>query len=202
MVQNIDFTPPADPWVLFREWYALAGKNEPIDPNAMSLATVGGDGMPSLRVVLMKDFDEKGLVFFTNRESRKGEQLAKHPKAGICLHWKSLHRQIRAEGLITQTSDAESDAYHATRPRGSQIGAWASHQSQPLDDRTTLERRAAELEKQYEGKPVPRPPYWGGYRLTPLMLEFWQERGFRLHDRVVYRRQDANGPWAIERLNP
>lgn len=202
MIENTDFTPPADPFDLFRDWFVLAEKKEPNDPNAMSLATVGADGMPSLRILLLKEYDARGFVFFTNRESRKGEQLAHHPKAAICLHWKSLKRQIRAEGLITQVSDAESDAYHDTRPRGSQIGAWASQQSRILADRDALEQRAHELDKQYEGKPVPRPPYWGGYRLTPLWMEFWQERPFRLHDRFVYSRADEKQNWALERLYP
>ncbi len=202
MTENTDFTPPADPWTLFREWYALAEKQEPSDPNAMSLATLGEGEMPSARIVLLKNFDEKGFVFFTNRQSRKGGQLSSHPKAALCLHWKSLHRQIRAEGIITSVDEAESDAYHASRPRGSQIGAWASQQSQPLKDRAALERRAAELEKQYEGKTIPRPPHWGGYRLTPLLIEFWQERPFRLHDRIVYQRRGDKDAWTIERLYP
>jgi len=202
MTENTDFITPADPWALFREWYALAEKHEPSDPNAMSLATLGSDSMPSVRILLLKDFDAKGFVFFTNRQSRKGEQLLSHPKAALCLHWKSLRRQIRAEGIITPVSDAESDAYHATRPRGSQIGAWASQQSRTLKDRNDLEQRAAELDKQYEGKTIPRPPYWGGYRLTPLLIEFWQERPFRLHDRIVYRRRSDKDAWSIERLYP
>ncbi|HEU0117044.1 MAG TPA: pyridoxamine 5'-phosphate oxidase [Alphaproteobacteria bacterium] len=203
MIENIDFTPPADPWTLFRDWYALAETNEPNDANAMALATVGEGGMPSVRVVLMKSVDENGLVFFTNRESHKGNQLAQHAKAATVLHWKSLKRQIRAEGIITQVTDAESDAYHATRPRGSQIGAWVSQQSRPLNrGRAELEEQAKAVEKQYEGKPVPRPPYWGGYRLAPLMLEFWQERQYRLHDRIVYRRATVKDGWNIERLYP
>lgn len=202
MAENIDFIPPTDPWALFREWYALAEKDEPSDPNAMSLATVGDDGMPSVRIVLLKDFNTAGFVFFTNRESRKGNQLKAHPKAALCLHWKTLKRQVRVEGLITHVSDAESDAYHATRPRGSQIGAWVSQQSRILKDRAALEKQAQDIEKQYEGKPVPRPPYWGGYRVTPLLIEFWQERLFRLHDRILYRRADAQGEWTQERLYP
>jgi pyridoxamine 5'-phosphate oxidase len=168
----------------------------------MAWATVGTDGMPSLRIVLMKNYDEKGMVFFTNRQSRKGEQLRTHPKAAMCLHWKSLKRQIRTEGLITQVSDAESDAYHASRPRGSQIAAWASQQSRILEDRALLERRTQELEKKYQGQEVPRPPHWGGYRLMPLMIEFWQERPFRLHDRIVYQRSSDKDAWRMERLYP
>lgn len=202
MIENADFVPPAEPWALFGAWYDLAAQHEPNDPNAMTLATLGADGVPAARVVLMKGYDAAGFTFFTNRRSHKGEQLAAHPKAGLCWHWKSLRRQVRADGLITQTSDAESDAYFATRARGSQIGAWASQQSQPLDSRATLEQRVKELERTYEGKPVPRPPHWGGYRLTPLMVEFWQNREHRLHDRFVYQRMTPDAPWRIERIYP
>jgi pyridoxamine 5'-phosphate oxidase len=202
MTDNKDFVPPANPWALFRQWYALAETQEVNDPNAMNLATVGADGMPSSRVVLLKSYDENGLVFFTNRESRKGTQLADHPKAALCLHWKSLRRQIRAEGLVTLTSDAESDDYFMSRPRGSQIGAWASQQSRHLNSRSELEDAVTALEKKYNGIDVPRPPHWGGYRLTPLRIEFWQDREFRLHDRIVYKRADTVTPWTIERLYP
>lgn len=150
----------------------------------------------------MKDFDARGLVFFTNRQSQKGEQLLAHPKAGICLYWKSLRRQIRAEGLIAPVSETESNAYHETRARGSQIGAWASQQSRKLASRGELEQRVKELEKQYDGKSVPRPPHWGGYRLTPRAIEFWQERPFRLHDRIVYHRAGDKDAWTNERLYP
>jgi len=202
MVENSDFKAPSDPWALFREWFALAEANEPNDPNAMSLATAGGDGMPSARIVLLKSFDEKGLVFFTNRQSQKGLQLGINPKAAICLYWKSLRRQIRAEGMISAVSDAESDAYFSSRPRGAQIGAWASEQSQELDSRAVLEAHVREFEQQFEGKPVQRPPHWGGYRLTPLLIEFWQDREFRLHDRILYRRANAKDIWMQKRLYP
>jgi len=162
MAKNTDFTPPVDPWTLFKEWFALAEQQEPNDPNAMSLATVGEGDMPSVRVVLMKDYSTSGFTFFTNRDSHKGDELKAHPKAALCFHWKSLRRQIRAKGLISHVSDAESDAYFAMRPRGSQIGAWASQQSRVLADRTTLEQRVAAFEKEYEDMPVPRPPHWGG----------------------------------------
>lgn len=202
MIENINFNPPSDPWKLFQDWFTLAGNTEPNDPNAMSLATVGANGMPSVRLVLLKDFSSDGFTFFTNRESHKGEQLKEHPKASICFHWKSLRRQVRAEGLICEASARESDAYFATRPHGSQIGAWASQQSRVLKDRTTLEQRVVELEKYYEGKTVPRPPYWSGYRLVPLAIEFWQDRPYRLHDRIVYRRVHVQDNWTIERLYP
>jgi len=201
-VLNSDFVPPAAPWELFADWFALAANSEPNDPNAMALATVGDDNLPSVRMVLMKGHDTAGFTFFTNAESAKGRQLAAHPKAAICFHWKSLRRQVRAEGIITPVSAADSDAYFATRPRGSQIGAWASQQSRPLQDRATLQARVSEAEVKYLGRAVPRPPYWGGYCLNPLRVEFWQDREFRLHDRFVYRRKTLSSPWQMERLYP
>lgn len=197
---NTDIVPPPSPWTLFAEWYALAQKHEPSYPDCMMLATVGDDGMPTSRAVLMKDYDDKGVVFYTNRESRKGCELATHGKAGLCFYWKSIQRQVRIEGDIGKTSDAESDAYFATRPRGSQIGAWASQQSRPLDSRATLEARVRDLTARYEGRDVPRPLYWGGYRLAPRYFEFWQERDYRLHDRIAYARDGAI--WTIERMYP
>lgn len=199
---NSDFTPPADPWALFREWYARAETSETEDFNAAALATVGANGMPSVRIILVRGCDSDGIVFYTNYNSRKGEQLRYNPKAALSLYWKSLDRQIRIEGLVTPVSAAESDAYFASRPRGSQIGAWASTQSQPLASREVLETCMRDVEKQYEGKPVPRPPHWGGYRLVPLRMEFWQEREFRLHDRIVYHRLSDKDPWITERLYP
>ena len=195
-----DFVPPSDPWPLFSAWFELAKQHEPSYPDAMTLATVGADGVPSARTMLMKGLDSQGIVFYTNRESRKGGQLASQGKAGICFYWKSLKRQVHMEGAITQVSDAESDAYFATRPRDSQIGAWASQQSRALESRAVLEQRIKDLDKLYEGRDVPRPPHWGGFRLTPSLIEFWQEGDFRLHDRFVYRRE-ADG-WQRERLNP
>ena len=202
MTENTGSNPPADPWILFREWYALAEKNEPNDPNAMALATVGAHGMPSVRMVLFKGHGPEGFMFLTNRESAKGDQLKRHPKAAICLHWKSLKRQVRAEGPIELISDAESDAYFATRPRESRLGAWVSQQSRVLESRAALDLAVADAEKKFEGMDVPRPPYWGGYRLMPLMMEFWLEGRFRLHDRIVYRRAALNSPWTQERLYP
>ncbi len=195
-----DFVPPSDPWSLFSSWFELAKQHEPSYPDAMTLATVGADGVPSARTMLMKGFDAQGLVFYTNSESRKGLQLTAQGKAGICFYWKSLKRQVHMEGVVTQVSDAESDAYFATRPRDSQIGAWASQQSRPLESRAVLEQRIRDLDKLYKGRDVPRPPHWGGFRLTPSLIEFWQEGDFRLHDRFVFRRE-AEG-WKRERLNP
>lgn len=202
MAENTDFTPPAEPWPVIDAWFEEAGKTEINDPNAMSLATVGSDGMPSVRIMLLKGYDKNGFVFFTNRQSHKGEQLAQHAKAAICFHWKSLRRQIRVEGIISQCSDVESDEYFASRPRGSQIGAWASNQSRPLASRAALEQRVKEIGKEYEGKPVQRPPHWGGYRITPTLIELWQDREFRLHDRFIYRRLSAASPWVVERQYP
>jgi pyridoxamine 5'-phosphate oxidase len=202
MSENNDFTPPSEPWTLFAEWVALAEAHEVNDANAMSVATIGKDDWPSVRIVLMKDYDPHGFVFYTNRQSHKGQQLAAHPKAGICFHWKSIRRQVRAEGAITLTTDAESDEYFASRPRGSQIGAWASQQSSPLVSRAVLEESVREIEAAYEGRAIPRPTHWGGYRLSPMMIEFWQDRQYRLHDRIVYHRHDAHAPWKIERVYP
>lgn len=202
MFGNVDIDPPADPWILFHEWYVLAEKHEPDDPGAMALATSCKDGMPSVRIILLRGYKNDQLVFFTNRLSQKGEELKENPRAAICLYWKSLDRQIRAEGPVSLLDDKESDTYFATRPRGSQIGAWASLQSRPLANRSVLEEQMRALERRYEGLPVPRPPHWGGYALKPLRIEFWQEREFRLHDRIVYDRGDMTKPWAIERLFP
>jgi pyridoxamine 5'-phosphate oxidase len=192
----------SDPLELFGVWYAEAEKSEPNEPTAMSLATVGPDGTPSLRMVLLKDFDPAGFVFYTNYESRKGQQLLGHPKAALLFHWKSLRRQVRIEGPIAQTTAAEADAYFATRARGSQIGAWASEQSRPLESRFALEKRVAEYAARHVVGTVPRPPHWSGFRLQPTLIEFWQDGAFRLHDRLEYRRGSPAEPWTTRTLYP
>jgi pyridoxamine 5'-phosphate oxidase len=193
--------PSKDPLVFFGEWFAEAKEKEADDPNAVALATVGEDGMPSQRMVLMKDYDEAGFVFYTNYESRKGRQLLAHPKAALLFHWKSLRRQVRLEGEVNPVSEEEADAYFATRHRSSQIGAWASQQSRPLEGRFELEKRVAQYAAKFGVGAVPRPPYWSGFRLAPRMIEFWQDGAFRLHDRLVYHRSDSGG-WTTERLYP
>jgi pyridoxamine 5'-phosphate oxidase len=197
MIEHTD-----NPFALFSAWLAEAGASEPNDPDAVALATVAADGMPSMRMVLLKGFDETGFVFFTNLESRKGEQLRANPKAALCFHWKSLQRSVRVEGLVAPVSSAEADAYFATRPRSSRIGAWASKQSRPLASRFELERRIAEYTARFGLGEVPRPPFWSGFRVAPLRIEFWKNGAFRLHDRLVFRRVDLTEGWTIERLFP
>ncbi len=192
----------ADPLALFAEWYAEAEKSEPNDASAMSLATVGPDGMPSSRMVLLKGYDASGFIFYTNLQSRKGEHLAAVPKAALLFHWKSLRRQVRLEGLVSPTSAGEADAYFATRPRGSQIGAWASDQSRPLESRFALEKRVAEYTARHVVGAIDRPPHWSGYRLQPLLVEFWQDAPFRLHDRLEYRRAASDAKWTSRTLYP
>jgi pyridoxamine 5'-phosphate oxidase len=192
----------ADPLALFADWYAEAAKSEPNDPSAMGLASVGPDGTPSLRMVLLKDFDAEGFVFYTNLESRKGMHLAAHPKGALLFHWKSLRRQVRLEGPVSTTTAEEADAYFSTRPRGSQLGAWASDQSRPLESRFALEKRVAEVTARHLVGTVPRPPHWSGFRLQPLLIEFWQDQPFRLHDRLEYRRARPGEPWSRQTLYP
>lgn len=189
-----------EPIQRFAEWYAQAKASVKVDPNAMVVSSVGPDGRPSSRVALLKDFDERGFVFYTNLDSRKGRELLGHRFAALCFHWKELERQVRIEGAVEQVSDAEADAYFATRPRGSQIGAWASKQSQVLESREELEARVAELEKRYEGKPVPRPPHWSGLRVVPDRIELWTNRPSRLHDRELYVKE--GGVWKKSLLYP
>jgi pyridoxamine 5'-phosphate oxidase len=196
-----DFTEAAEPFRLFAEWLDDAVKSEPNDPNGVALATVDETGMPNVRMVLLKGFDEQGFVFYTNLESIKGREILASMKAAMCFHWKSLRRQARVRGPVEIVSDAEADAYYATRPRGSRIGAWASKQSRPLESRFALEKAVAEYTARYAIGEIPRPPYWSGFRIVPETIEFWHDRPFRLHDRVMFSRTDA-GVWEKTRLYP
>lgn len=189
-----------DPFQLFDTWFAEARASEPNDSNAVALATVDGAGQPSVRMVLLKGHGPDGFVFYTNRESRKANELGVGSKAALLFHWKSLRRQIRIEGMVSQVSNAESDAYFASRSRDSQLGAWASDQSRPLDARATFEARYAEVRARFEGGEVPRPPHWGGYRVAPHRIEFWQDRAHRLHERRLFVR-DGTG-WREGLLYP
>lgn len=191
-----------DPVALLQAWLAEARESEPNDSNAMSLATVDADGRPDVRIVLLKGVDEAGLTFFTNLESTKAVQLAANPVAALCLHWKSLRRQVRVRGSITAVSAEEADAYFASRAAQSRISAIASDQSRPMASRAAFEQRIAELSVIYgDGPDIPRPPHWGGFRLTPLEIEFWQDQSFRMHDRLRFYRKEGDG-WATVRLYP
>ena len=194
---------PPDPIERFRSVYAQAEKIDRSiipEPNAMSLATVEGRGQPSVRIVLLKAFDERGFVFYTNYEGRKGRQLLANPKAALCFYWAPIDMQVRIEGTVTKVADKEADAYFATRDRLSQIGAWASRQSEPLETPTALDERVAEYEKKYEGRDVPRPKYWSGFRVLPERIEFWKGKPSRLHERHLYTRDGDR--WRIETLYP
>jgi len=190
-----------NPFAQFEKWFKEAEAKVPILPNAMTLATATKDGVPSARVVLLKGFDEQGFVFYTNYSSQKGQELSQNPIASLSFYWAEPARQVRITGTVTKTSRSESEVYFQTRPIDSQLGAWASNQSEVISGRDVLEQRMEELLKQYEGKRIPLPPYWGGYRLAPYVFEFWQNRASRLHDRLRYRLGDA-GEWVIERLAP
>lgn len=189
-----------EPFALFGEWFAAAAASEPDNANAMTLATATKEGAPSARIVLLKDWDERGFVFYTNLGSRKGTELARNPHAALLFYWKSLSRQIRIEGAVAAVSGTEADEYYASRPRLSRIGAWASEQSRPLGARADLEARVAEFEARYPGEAVPRPPFWSGFRLTPAQFEFWEERPFRLHERRTFVR--AGEGWRTGLLYP
>ncbi len=196
------FGEAADPIALFAGWLAEASKSEPSDPNAMTLATVDAEGMPDARTVLLKGVDETGFVFYTNLTSAKGRQLKAHPEAALLFHWKSLRRQVRVRGTTALVSDEEADAYFATRARPSQIGAWASDQSQPMEDPLALEKAVARFGLKFGLSEVPRPPGWSGFRLAPLAIEFWRSRRFRLHERLVFTRQGPSESWRTARLYP
>ena len=189
-----------NPIEVFREWLVEAEAAEPNDPTAMALATVDGAGNPSVRMLLLKGLDERGFAFYTNFESRKGQELLAQPHAALCFHWKSLRKQVRVEGPVEIVSDAEADAYFHSRAHVSQIGAAASAQSRPLDSRATLERRVAELQVLFDGIEVPRPPNWSGFRVVPNRIEFWKDGAYRLHDRILFTRQGMD--WTTERLYP
>ena len=197
-----DFTEADEPLRLFAAWFEEAARAEPRDPTAMSLATVDADGLPNVRMVLMKGFDERGFVFYTNVESAKGRELDERRKGALLFHWKSSNRQVRLRGPVERVADAEADAYFATRPRLAQIGAWASKQSEPLEGRLALEKAVALYTAKFAIGTIPRPPYWTGYRLVPLIMEFWQDRPYRLHDRVEFRREAPSAPWRKTRLYP
>jgi pyridoxamine 5'-phosphate oxidase len=207
VAQAPDFTSTAEPFTLFESWFAEARSAEPNDPEAMALATVDSDGLPNVRMVLLKGIDgpgrpDRGFVFYTNLESAKGREVLGQGKAALCFHWKSLRRQIRVRGTAAPVEAAEADAYFASRARGSRIGAWASQQSRPLESRFALEKAVALFTARHPIGEIPRPPYWSGFRITPLEIEFWHDRPFRLHDRLVFRRRNQDEIWAKDRLYP
>jgi pyridoxamine 5'-phosphate oxidase len=197
-----DFTEAEEPLRLFTAWFAEAKRAEPVNPEAMTLATVDADGMPNARMVLLKGFDERGFVFYTNLDSIKGRELDATPKAALTFYWKSLQRQVRLRGHVEPVSKEEADAYFATRSRMAQIGAWASKQSAPLESRLAFEKAIAIETAKFALGAVPRPPNWSGFRVAPIEIEFWQERPFRLHDRIVFARENMHAPWTKRRLYP
>lgn len=202
-----DFTEASEPFTLFEAWFEEARQREPEDPNAMALATVDPDGLPNVRMVLLKGLDgaegpARGFVFYTNYESAKGRELLASGKAALCFHWKSLRRQVRVRGLVSPVSAEEADGYYASRHRTSRIGAWASQQSRPLESRFALEKAVATFTAKFAVGEIPRPPHWSGFRVTPVEIEFWQDRPFRLHDRVVFRRATPTDRWSTARLYP
>jgi len=202
MMDHQDFTAADDPFELFQVWLAEAEKSEPCDPEAMALATADSDGLPNVRMILLKGADERGFVFYTNCGSAKGGELAANAKAALLFYWKSLGRQIRVRGLIEPATDAEADAYFATRHPQSRIGAWASEQSRPLESRAALEEAVVRYADQFDGREITRPDYWRGYRVRPVEIEFWQNGNYRLHDRIVFRRAALDEAWTKRRLNP
>ncbi|MEA2990536.1 MAG: pyridoxamine 5-phosphate oxidase [Alphaproteobacteria bacterium] len=197
-----DFTEADEPLRLFAAWFEEAKRSEPGDASAMTLATVDADGLPNARMVLLKGFDDRGFVFYSSADSQKGLELRQAAKAALVFHWKSSNRQIRLRGTVEQVADSEADAYFATRPRLAQIGAWASKQSAPLESRMAFEKAIAATMAKYAVGTIPRPSYWIGYRLLPLVMEFWQDRPYRLHDRVEFRRARPGAPWRKTRLYP
>lgn len=203
-----DFADAAEPFQLFESWFAEAERHEVNDPNGMALATADASGLPNVRMVLLKGLDDagygarRGFVFYTNLESAKGRELTANPQAALLFHWKSLRRQVRVRGSVEPVTDAEADAYFASRPRGSRLGAWASQQSRPLESRFALEKSVASVAARYPFGEVPRPPHWSGRRVVPLEIEFWADRPFRLHDRLVFRRATSAEPWSRSRLYP
>ncbi|ODS00022.1 pyridoxamine 5'-phosphate oxidase [Methyloceanibacter superfactus] len=200
--KTADFTAAEEPFALFRQWLGEAEKSEPADPEAMAVATADADGLPNVRMILLKGADSRGFVFYTNCGSAKGLELAANPQAALLFYWKSLGRQIRVRGPIEPVTEAEADTYFATRHRESRIGAWASSQSRPLESRAALEEGVRRLTEKFAGGDVLRPDYWHGYRVRPLEIEFWQSGAYRLHDRIVFRRAGPEGAWTKTRLYP